>query len=335
MRCQAIRRVAVSLCFIVLLLVSLPVSANPKYAGLVINADTGEVLYQQNANYYRYPASLTKMMTIYMAFEAVKTGKLKMNERLYVSRRAAAQPRSKLGLKRGQTIKLRDAIISLIVKSANDSAVVIAEAIAGTEWEFARQMTRKARELGLNRTTFKNASGLHHRRQRTTASDMAKLAIALYRDYRKYYHLFSRTKFYYGGTLYKGHNRLVGSYRGADGMKTGYIRASGYNLVTTVKRGKTRLIGVVMGGKTSKRRDKHMRNILDRSFYQVAKSHQGKGYFSTPPAPIPRPTSVTSKHLPSPKPKQSRAQQRYATTLKPPPPVRQTINGIPIPVYRP
>lgn len=245
--------------------------ANPKYAGLVIDADTGTILYQENANRYRYPASLTKMMTLYMTFEALQKGKLRYNQKLYVSKRAAAKPASKLGLRKGQTITVRDAVMSLIVKSANDSAVVLAEAISGSEWKFARQMTNKARKLGMRNTTFRNASGLHHRKQRTTAYDMARLSVALKRDFPQHYPLFKRTNFKFKGRTIYGHNRVVKTYRGADGLKTGYTRASGFNLATSATRNDMNVIGIVLGGKSSKSRDRHMKKILDRGFRRLAK----------------------------------------------------------------
>lgn len=258
----------------VLCLASFPatLSANSKYAGLVIDADTGRVLYQDRANHYRYPASLTKMMTLYMTFEAIENGQLSMNKRLYVSRRAAAKPASKLGLRKGEYIRVKDAVMSLIVKSANDVSVVLAESIAGSEWKFAKKMTQKARSLGMSKTTFKNASGLHHRRQKTTAKDMARLSMALKRDFPQYYHLFKHTKFTYNGRTIYGHNRVVKSYKGADGLKTGYTRASGFNLATSASRNDGNIIGIVLGGKSSKSRDRHMKKILDLGFRKLAKT---------------------------------------------------------------
>lgn len=269
--------------------------ANSKYAGLVVDADTGKVLYQDSAGRHRYPASLTKVMTLYLTFDAIESGKLQLNQRIYVSKRAAAQPPSKLGLTAGQTIKVKDAINALIVKSANDVAVVLAEAIAGSEWQFAKLMTAKARELGMRYTSFRNASGLHNRRQKTTAYDMARMASALYNNHRKYYHMFNKTKFYYRGELIQGHNRVTRNYPGADGLKTGYTRASGYNLITSAQRGDMRIIGVVMGGKSSRSRDTHMRKILDRSFRKLASIN--RTYTRTAKHTTPMPTLKPSTQL--------------------------------------
>ncbi|MDB2414275.1 D-alanyl-D-alanine carboxypeptidase [Rickettsiales bacterium] len=258
--------------FLLISLIANDAQANPKYASLVIDADTGVVLHQENAGNYRYPASLTKMMTFYLTFQALEKNKLRMNQRLRISSRAAAQPASKMGLKRGGRITVRDALISTIVKSANDSAVVLAEAIAGSEWQFALMMNRMARRLGMNHTHFRNATGLHDRKQRTTAYDMARLAVALRRDYQKYYYLFDRTKFFYKGKTYYSHNNVAKNYRGADGLKTGYVRASGFNLVTSARRNGRNIVGVVMGGRSTKRRDRHMVQLLDRAFYKLARA---------------------------------------------------------------
>lgn len=259
--------------------------ANPKYASLVLDGETGMVLHQRHANKYRYPASLTKLMTVYLTLDALKNKKLYLSQRIPVSAHAARQPRSKLGLKKGSRISVRDALLAVIIKSANDASVVLAEAIAGSEWQFAQNMTSMARSLGMRHTTFRNASGLHHRKQRTTAYDMARLAMALKRDYKKYYHLFSRTSFTYKGYRYHGHNKVLKRYRGADGLKTGYINASGYNLITSAKRGNHRIIGIVMGGKTSRSRDDHMMKLLNRGFSKVNKIRRERGkyaYISTP-----------------------------------------------------
>lgn len=291
----------------------LAVNANSKYASLVINADTGVVLHQENAGAYRHPASLTKIMTLYLTFDAIEKGKLRMSQRLRVSSRAEAQPPSRLGLRRGERISVRDAILSVVVKSANDSAVVLAEAIAGTEWQFTSHMNRMAKQLGMNHSTFKNASGLHHRRQRTTAYDMARLAVAIRRDFPRYYHLFSRTRFFFKGKTYKTHNRVMNKYRGADGLKTGYIRASGFNLITSAERRGDKIIGVVMGGRTSRSRDQHMMKLLDRAFYVVNKrsgNTKKASYKKRTPKPMLRPqltrtlktAALRSQHESAPQP---------------------------------
>ncbi len=277
--------------------------ANPKYASLVIDAETGVVLHQENAGKYRHPASLVKMMTLYLTFQAIDKGKLKMHQKVKVSSRAASQSPSKLGLRRGQRIKIQDAILAVVVKSANDAAVVLAEAVAGSEWQFAIMMNRMAKRLGMNHSNFRNASGLHDRRQKTTAYDMARLAVALRRDHRKFYHLFDRTKFYYRGRVYRSHNRVAKTYRGADGLKTGYIRAAGFNLVTSARRGGRSIVGVVMGGKTSKRRDRHMVKLLDRAFYKIARGKVGSErlYTGMVPKPVLKPVEFAKAQWPIPK----------------------------------
>ena len=247
--------------------------ANPaqaRYASIVIDAETGQVLHAVNADTRNYPASLTKMMTLYMVFDALEKGKLTLNQRLSVSKRANGMPPSKIGLKVGETIRVEDAILALVTKSANDVAVVVAEALAGKETTFAQVMTKRARALGMSRTTFRNASGLPNRGQKSTARDMARLADALMRNFPQYYHYFSTTTFSYKGRTYRSHNKLLKSYNGTDGIKTGYIRASGFNLVTSVERRNRRIIAVVFGGKTSKSRDRHMVKLLDRGFKKLA-----------------------------------------------------------------
>jgi D-alanyl-D-alanine carboxypeptidase len=206
------------------------------------------------------------MMTLYMVFEALDRGELTLDQRLVVSRHAQSMPPSELGLRHGDRIRLRDAMTALVTKSANDAAVVIAEAIGGTESGFARLMTRRARALGLTATTFRNASGLPDSRQRTTARDMARLALRLQRDYPDHYEIFSTRRFSYAGRTYGNHNRLLKTYAGTDGIKTGYIRAAGFNLVASVERDGRRLVGVVIGGRTSRTRNAHMVELLDEAF---------------------------------------------------------------------
>jgi D-alanyl-D-alanine carboxypeptidase len=235
-------------------------------AALVINADTGLVLHQEHADELRYPASLTKMMTLYLVFEALEHNHLKLSYKLPVSKFAASQPPSKLGLKPGEKLSVYDAIVSLIVKSANDSAVILAEAIAGDEDDFAKLMTKRASQLGMTNTIFKNASGLPDPGQKTTAYDLGKLAIALKRDFPKYYPLFAKTTFNFKGRTYHTHNRVTKHYKGADGLKTGYINASGFNLVTSAKRGDKKLVGVVLGGDSAQSRDRKMVGLLNKFF---------------------------------------------------------------------
>ena len=253
-----------------LLIFSTPIHA--KYASIVIDADTGRVLHQTNSDTRNYPASLTKMMTLYVIFDTVKSGKLRLNSKLKVSYRAARQPASRLGLKYGQSITVHQAILALVTKSANDVATIVSEHIAKSERAFALKMTATARKLGMSRTTFRNASGLPHRGQLSTARDMAKLAAALIKDHPNFYHYFSVKKFRFNGEKYKNHNKLLTTYDGVDGIKTGYIRASGYNLVASVKRKNKRIIGVIFGGNSSRHRNRHMTKLLNKGFRVATKN---------------------------------------------------------------
>ena len=233
------------------------------------------------------------MMTLYLVFEALETGRLKLQQRLPVSKRAAGMAPSKLGVKRGESISVETAILSLVTKSANDAAVVVAEHLGGTEAKFARLMTNKARALGMRRTTFRNASGLPNRRQLSTARDMATLAKHLVHDFPRQYRYFSRERYKFRGKEFKNHNTLLRTYPGTDGIKTGYIRASGFNLAASVTRDGKRLIGVVFGGKTAKSRDRHMAKLLERGFKKVA------AVSPRPPSiPAKRPTAVAVKAAP-------------------------------------
>lgn len=243
-----------------------------RYAALVVDANTGKVLYQQNAGALRYPASLTKMMTLYLTFDALKHGRMTLDTQMPVSAKAASQPQTNISLDEGDRLSMRTAIESLVVRSANDSSMVLAEAIGKTEWNFALMMTQKARELGMRNTVFRNPNGLPDNSQHTTAYDMAKLAIALRRDFPEYYHYFKKTSFTYNGVDYTGHNRVLARIEGADGLKTGFIRASGFNLVTSVKRGGVNLVGVVMGGSTAQARDNQMVSMLEGTIAQLETS---------------------------------------------------------------
>jgi len=244
-------------------------SASPvqaKYASLVMDAETGRVLHQVNADTRNYPASLAKMMTLYLVFEALNEGRLALDHHLEVTARAARQPAARLGLKRGQTITVEQAILALVTKSANDASVVIAQSLKGSQRDFALVMTAKARQLGMRRTTFRNPSGLLHRGQLSTARDMAVLARRLLKDFPEFYHYFSTRSFVYGGIEHKNHNDLLKTYQGTDGIKTGYISASGFNLVASVKRGGHRLIGVLFGGRSARTRNRQMVKLLDKGF---------------------------------------------------------------------
>lgn len=278
---QRIRKIFISVALLVAV-----VAVGPAYArtaSIVIDFDTGEVLHSVNPDTRNYPASLTKMMTLYVVFDAMKQGKLKMSQRLKVSRRAAAARPSKLGLKAGSTISTEDVILAMLTKSANDAAVVAAEAVAGSEYKFSRLMTRKAREIGMQRSNFRNASGLPNRRQLSTARDMATLAKRLLTDFPEQYKLFSTPEFEFSGRKYRNHNKLLKSYPGVDGMKTGYTRASGYNLVASAQRDGRRIIGVVFGGRSSAARNTRMRKLLDRAFAKLDKSPNIAPAPPTPP----------------------------------------------------
>ena len=268
-------RLATAVLSVLLVSVTLSDDANARrYSSIIIDADTGDVVYSRQANAKRIPASLVKMMTLYMTFEALASGTLRLDQHLKVSRTAAGRSPTKLGLKPGKTIRVEDAILGLITKSANDAATVLAEALSGTEPKFVRDMTIRGRKLGMKKTTFRNASGLPNRRQRSTALDLAVLARALIRDYPQYYHYFATQKFRYGRKVYKNHNKLLSSYAGADGIKTGYTRASGFNVAISAKRGKRRLIGIIIGGRTARSRDHHTTKLLDDVFTKLAKQDE-------------------------------------------------------------
>jgi D-alanyl-D-alanine carboxypeptidase len=241
-------------------------AAEAKYAAIVIDAETGAVLHETNADAQTYPASLTKMMTLYLVFEALESGKIKLDQQLPISLHAASRAPSKLGLVAGETIAVRDLILGLVTKSANDAASVAAEALGGTEPAFAEKMTEKAHKLGMTNTVFHNASGLPDPKQHTTARDLSKLARALYRDFPKEYRYFATSQFTYNGRSFANHNHLMSRFEGMDGIKTGFINASGFNLAASAVRDNRRLIGVVMGGQSARSRDDQMASLLNAAF---------------------------------------------------------------------
>lgn len=247
--------------------------AHAKYASYVVDADTGEALAGLNEETRNYPASLTKMMTLYLMFDRLKSKKWTLATKLDVSRRAARQPASRLGLRAGSKITVEQAILALVTKSANDVATVVAENISGRERNFALKMTARARALGMSKTTFRNASGLPHRAQLSTAKDMSILARSLLRDFPEYYHYFSTASFTFNGVTHSNHNKLLKTYPGTDGFKTGYIRASGFNLVASATRDGRRIIGVVFGGRSSSHRNRHMAKLLDKGFDTLRQRH--------------------------------------------------------------
>jgi D-alanyl-D-alanine carboxypeptidase len=289
------------------------VAAVPSSA-IVVDAKSGKVLYSSNPDAKRYPASLTKMMTLYLLFEAIENGKTSLSAKITMSATGASQAPSKLGLKAGQTISVRDAILAIVTKSANDVAVAIAEHVGGTEKNFAARMTQRAHDLGMSRTTFRNANGLPNPGQITTARDMATLGRALREHYPQYYSYFSTPSFVWHGRRISNHNRLLGRVAGVNGIKTGYTRASGYNLVTSVDRNNRMIVAVVLGGSSGNARDRRMAGLITDFLPKASRGARtarvaAGGPFidapknnanaiavaSAPPMPRPRPVDVTGE----------------------------------------
>lgn len=258
------------LCVCVLAMLRIAV-ANASVSSIMIDAANGEVMYEMNADERRYPASLTKLMTLYITFNALENNHIKLTDKLKVSRTAAGRSPSKLGVRAGETITVKDAIMAVIVKSANDCATVLAEHFAPTEADFAVLMTNTAHKLGMNHTTFKNASGLPNKQQKTSARDMAILAMAVYHHFPQYYKWFSAKSFQYKGRTIGGHNYILKTFAGADGMKTGYTAASGYNIITSAKRSGKRVIAVTMGHNSVGERDKKVSKMMDRGLVHMQK----------------------------------------------------------------
>jgi D-alanyl-D-alanine carboxypeptidase len=257
------------------------------HAHIVVDAATGRVLEAYNASRRAHPASLTKLMTLYLTFQQLESGKLTLNTRMRVSRHAAAQQPTKLWLRHGSTITVREAILGITTRSANDAAVVLAEHLGRSEAHFAHLMNLEARKLGMKRTVFYNASGLPNRRQWTTARDMALLAVALIHRYPEYYHFFGVRAFRFNGHTVYGHNHLLDECEGVDGMKTGYVSASGFNIVTSAKRDGRRLVGVVLGGRTARARDVQMAALMDRGFGHGIAHHSAAEALATLTLPNP------------------------------------------------
>jgi len=285
-------------------------TANPKYASVVMDNRTGEVLRSRNGNTRLHPASLTKMMTLYISFEAIKNGEISADTMIRISKKAASEPPSKMGLRSGQRIKFRYLIRAAAIMSANDAATAIGEAISGSEAAFSRRMNRTAKALGMSRTTFKNAHGLTEDGHLSTAKDMTILGRNLFFHYNDYYHLFSRLKHNAGiRTISHTNTRFLKTYRGADGIKTGYTRKAGYNLTASAKRGNTRIIATVFGGKKIQSRNKEMEKLLNHGFLKAG----SKVTLVRPPYPVyatrskdlqnqfypkKRPTPLTSRKMP-------------------------------------
>lgn len=278
-------------------------AARPEFSALTVDARTGQVLFSDHADALRHPASLTKMMTLYVLFQDLKAGRISRSTMLHVSNRASAMAPTKLNLPAGSAISVDDAIKGLVTKSANDAAVTIAESLGGTESNFAARMTRVAHSIGMSHSTFNNASGLPNTSQYTTARDMATLGLRLMRDFPQYYPYFRTTAFQFHGRTIRTHNSLLQHFEGTDGIKTGYIADSGYNLVTSTKRDDKRLVGVVLGARSSVSRGQYMVSMLEENF---AKAKDGNTVAAlvgssagaiNPIAEVAKPHSVNSKGL--------------------------------------
>ncbi len=267
-----------TLTIMVLLVFAATATAKPseRFAAIAVVEATGEVLHARHADALRHPASLTKVMTLYLVFEALKKGELGWDDRLRISKKAANAHPTRLGLVAGQSISVEDAVRALVTKSANDAAIVLAERLGGGEAVFARQMTKKAHQLGMSRSHFVNASGLHNPRQVTTARDMALLAYRIRHDFPAQFRYFSLSKMLWNGHEIPNHNALLGRVAGVDGLKTGFTNASGYNIAVTAQRGIDRLIVVVFGGASGAQRDAYATRLLERAFAVLA-SRRAKG----------------------------------------------------------
>ncbi len=239
-----------------------PASA-ARYADIIVDAKTGKVISSNSPDALRSPASLTKMMTLYLTFEAIRDGRLRWDQRIKMSQNGARTIPTKLGIRAGNTFTVREAVNGMIIRSANDVAEAMGDHLAGSEAKFGQMATRKARRLGMSRTVFRNASGLPARGQVTTARDMSKLAIALQRDFPNEYKLFSRSNFAFRGKRIRGHNNLMYRYKGMDGIKTGYTNASGFNIASSVKQNGRHVVGVVLGGRTARSRDNQMATLMN------------------------------------------------------------------------
>jgi len=268
---------------------------NPPFASIVVDANTGKTLEEKNPDSLRHPASLTKIMTLYLLFERLEAGKIKLTTMMPVSEHAAGQNPTKLNLRTGSSIEVEQAIRGLVTRSANDAAVVIAEALGGDEETFAEMMTAKARALGMSRTTYKNASGLPDDDQVTTARDQALLGRAVQEHFPKYYRYFSTTSFTWRGEEIRNHNHLLGRVEGVDGIKTGYTHDSGFNLVTSVRRGDRHIVAVVLGGSSAGSRDAKMRDLIEEHIAEASTRRTNTQIAEAPEAvPAPAPTRTRS-----------------------------------------
>ena len=292
-----------------------------RYSAIVMEARTGTVLIDAGADEPRYPASLTKMMTLYMVFEALRDGKTQLGSRVVMSENAASRPPSKLGIPPGGGLTVEQAILALITKSANDVAAALGEHIGGSEERFAQMMTMRARSLGMTQTRFRNASGLPDFDQVTTARDMATLGRRLFTDFPNRYHYFGTVHFAWGRAQIRNHNRMLGDYDGADGIKTGFINASGFNIVTSAQRDGVRLVGATFGGSSWVERDRHMGALLDQGFSRMGVAPRAPSSVMaaaavpprSTPAARPMPQSNTRLAQAAPPPAQRRPPQQVAT----------------------
>ena len=295
-------------------------ASGPKYAGIVVDAKTGNVLYSENADNLRYPASLTKMMTLYLVFEQLESGRIRLDTKIPVSKNAAAEPPSKLGLRPGGSFTVEQGILALVTRSANDASTAIGEFLGGSEARFAKMMTNKARALGMTRTTYRNANGLPNTAQMTTARDQARLGIALRQHFPQYYHYFSTRSFTYGKQVIGNHNRLLGAVKGVDGIKTGYTRAAGFNLVTSAELGGRSIVGVVLGAPSGGARNEKMKRLV-AAYLPKASSRKGNGQLIAETAPEPQPgieqAAVSAGDLPVTGPLPSARYQAETTDQEP------------------
>ena len=284
-----------------------------------MDAETGQVLRELNADVPTYPASLTKMMTLYLTFEALNQGRIRLDTPFTVSSYAASRAPSKLALEPGETVSAHELILGVITKSANDAATVLAEGLGGSEANFAQIMTAKARQLGMQQTFYHNASGLPDPEQRTTARDIARLALALYHNFPREYRYFATREFYFRGELVRSHNHLLDWYPGADGIKTGFINDSGFNLAASAVRGGHRLIGVIMGGRTWRERDRQMGALLDQGFADIATHPQPNNAAPMVAAAAPARPTAPAPPVQAPAPSQPVATAQAQGSADPPP----------------
>jgi len=291
-----------------------------RYSAIVVEARTGTILIDAGADEPRFPASLTKMMTIYMLFEALRDGRTQLNSRVVMSEEAASRPPSKLGIPPGGGLTVEQAILALVTKSANDVAAAVGEHLGGSEERFAQMMTMRARSLGMTQTRFRNASGLPDWEQVTTARDMATLGRRLFTDFPNRYHYFGTVHFAWGRAQIRNHNRMLGDYDGADGIKTGFINASGFNIVTSAQRDGVRLVGATFGGSSWVERDRHMGALLDQGFARMGVAPRAPSSVMAAAAPAPRrntpaarPVAQNNQRLAQPAQAQRRPQQQVAS----------------------